>query len=496
MVERQTRLLARLSPELEDVQRRWLGLERTAQDELYAEEFAQPFARLFAELPLCGAPADLEKPEALVSVLGLSWQPVALMAAWCKPKRMLVLGTKESFEVKAGDEGVLSIVARVAGIPRDSISTALVGDPGEEDIYRAVRDFVAGARAPGRAIFVDPTGGKKSMSSSASLAAFLLGAPLVYVDYGEYHGPKRIPIAGSEYPRLLANPLEVFGDLELRNVFAAFNRSDFREAENTALRLEARLYEPREAQCVGLLARGYGAWDSFGFGIARDALLQARMLIEKFAVRARWRWAESIRSVLDANCDALEALTKVTENPASVDDGLPLLAWYLAAAGRLIEAEKLSQAVMLTYAAVERYIDLCLWVDFGLDDEKPQYEKIADRLGEEERSRRYDAAGARLFGKAYARRELEGPIMFGNGAQLLAALAPKRLDVDDLGGLRGLSANRNQTEFEHGFLPSTPPEKRVQEHLEKAIALIERGLGGSGALAIAIERCRFPRLVT
>ena len=50
------------------------------------------FAPLFAGLPLHGAPAGFERPRALVSVLGFSWQPVALMAAWARPERMLAIG--------------------------------------------------------------------------------------------------------------------------------------------------------------------------------------------------------------------------------------------------------------------------------------------------------------------------------------------------------------------------------------------------------------------
>jgi hypothetical protein len=65
------------------------------------------------------------------------------------------------------------------------------------------------------------------MSASAALAGFLAGAPLVYVDYHEYHGLNRIPVAGTEYSRLMKNPLEVLGELELRDVFLCFQLQRF-----------------------------------------------------------------------------------------------------------------------------------------------------------------------------------------------------------------------------------------------------------------------------
>ena len=76
-----------LSQALEEIQQRWLGLPREEQDELYAKEFGPQFAPLFAGLPLYNAPRDFERPRHLVSVLGFSWQPVALMAAWVRPTR-------------------------------------------------------------------------------------------------------------------------------------------------------------------------------------------------------------------------------------------------------------------------------------------------------------------------------------------------------------------------------------------------------------------------
>lgn len=487
--------LVALPQELLKIQERWLALGqeqngRAQQDALYAKEFAVSFARLFAALSLHGAPAELEKPRALVSILGFSWQPVALMAAWARPERLLVLGSDDSLKAKVGEEGVLSIVARVAGISRDAIESVRVGDPGEEDICRAVRDFLRRSGIPPRQVFVDPTGGKKSMSVSAALAGFVAGAPLVYVDYGEYHGPNRIPIAGTEYPRLLTNPLAVLGDLELRDIFGAFNRSDFQEAERLATRLTDRLYEPREAQCLVKLAQAYGAWDRFDFGVARQALGEARGAIDQFAGQGGWAWAGAVREVLDRNLLALDSLAKIQKQPDRIEEGVPLLVCYLAAAHRLLDAGKPSLTMLLTYAAVERYVDLCLWVDFGLDDEKPDYARVRDRLD----PKKYDDAGRRLFGNDYKRPELDGPLMFANGAQLLTALAPHRLAVDDIGPLKGLSSARNKCEYEHGFLPKTPSREDAERYLNKAQEIVARACGGIETLTAMLERYRCPRL--
>jgi CRISPR-associated protein (TIGR02710 family) len=487
---------AALPGALQQALERWRRLPRAEQDVLYAREIGEPLCRYFAELPLQGAPTDLARPRGLVSVLGLSWQPVALMAAWCKPERMLVIGTEEALKKKVPEpdgETVLSIVARMAGISRDMIETRCVADPDEEEIYRAVREFLRRSGMPAREIFVDLTGGKKSMSASAALAAFLVGAPLVYVDYHEYHGSNRIPVAGTEYPRLLANPLDVFGDVEFDAVTAAFDRGDFSEAERLAKRLAERLYEPREAECLADMARGYCAWDGFNFTQAYEALSAAREKLHRFSGRGRWAWAQAVEDRIAENLLMLEALKALTERVSRLEDGIPLLACYIAAATRLLAAGKLSQALLLAYAAMERYVNLCLWVDFGLDDKKPEYGRIEDRLAQPEVRRKYDHAGRRLVGDDYQPRDPQGPLMFVNGSQLLAALAPERLSIGDLGPLKGLSHDRNRCEFEHGFLPQMPDPEKVKKYIEEVRRIIAKGCV-VGDFETAINRSAFPRL--
>lgn len=475
----------KLTPELQALQQRWLALKsNNEREELYAKEFIVPFARLFAELPLYGAPEDL-RPRALISVLGFSWQPVALMAAWSRPERLLVLGTEESLKRSVAGEPVISLIARVANLDHSVIESVSVGDPGEAEIYRAVRDFLEKGYAP-REVLLDPTGGKKSMSAAAALAGFLAGMPLVYVDYTEYHGPSRIPVAGKEYPRLLTNPLEVFGDLERRDVFAAFRRSDFDEAKRRAKILADRLYEPREVETLGLLAEAYAAWDRFDFPTARKRLRDAQDKMQRFAAQGHWSWAEQIAPQVERNLHALETLASLPRTPSSLKEGLPLLVWYLAAADRL-KADKPSVALLLIYAALERYFGLCLRAQFGLDDERPDYASLQDRL---DRSR-FDEAGRKMFGPQYRARELEGPLTFALSAQLLAALAPERLDFEELPGLHELCQARNKCEFEHGFLPEIPTRDKVDKFLSLARQIIQRGIE-SGSLEPLLSQYRFP----
>ena len=176
-----------LSPELAAIKERWLTADRIQRDEIFRLEFGEPFARMFAELPLHNAPAGLkDRPSALISVLGFSWQPVALMAAWVRPERMLLLGTRESLEEKYGNETVIQIVSRVSHIDAERIEKRVIAGDAEFIIYRETKAFIQRYNLSPRKVAVDPTGGKKSMSVSAGLAGFLSGSLLVYVDNTGY----------------------------------------------------------------------------------------------------------------------------------------------------------------------------------------------------------------------------------------------------------------------------------------------------------------------
>jgi hypothetical protein len=136
-------------------------------------------------------------------------------------------------------------------------------------------------------------------------------------------------------------------------------------------------------------------------------------------------------------------------------------------------------------------VDLCLWVDHRLKDDYPDYSQIIAKLDRA----KYDIAGKRLFGEKYIPRELDGPLMLGNGAQLLATLTPDRLNLDDLGPIKGLSNARNKCEFEHGLLPKPPSHADVEKYLEKTCDIIARLFGGRTELENWLVDFQFPFLI-
>lgn len=481
------------------------GQDREVRDRIYAHEFGPVFAPHFRKLPLHGAPEGFARPELLISVLGLSWQPSCLLASWMQPKQVLLIGTKESFD-SVKDEKFKDRLLRFCQAARTTeeagpalalkdISTVEVRSEDEVEIYEAVKKFLAEHPGDPRRVAIDVTGGKKSMGMAAGLAGFLVGCPLVYVDYLGYSN--RIPTAGTEYPRLLSNPLEVLGDLEKKRIFEAFDGGRFAEAERLAQGLADRLYNPREAEALAALARTYGCWDAFRFQDAHEALLGAHKAISRFATQGGWSWAASIKDRLSAHLGLLEALAAAekklrarNENKLSEQEGLPLVRNHLAAAQRALEQGRMTLGVMLLYSTVERFSDLLLQARHGLDDESPDYSLVLPKLD----AATYEKNGKLIVGKTYRHREPSGPITFTNGLQLLVTLDPPAVDLSKVSMLQNLMGMRNKCEYEHGLLPPKVDQEAAERFVDAVKITIAPSLGGKEALDASLESHRFPRL--
>jgi len=311
---------------------------RVAKDDIYRERLAQPIAdqfRAFGRTAEGNYPNHLPTKN-LISVAGFSWQPVVLMAAHLQPERMLVIGTKESLDPETVGWSIKELIARIAGIPADSVFARPVGDPLELGVYEAVKIFLEEA-PPGRTV-VDPTGGKKTMSAAAAVAGYLYDADLVYVDYGDYTG--NVPVPGTEFPRAMANPLTVFGDLELRRIRRAFNRGAFVDAASTAMRL-AREHQIEEASLLALLATAYGAWDAFNVADALDTLDE---LVDHPMIKETFD---------DEMCARIEEHRKALSKLKGGSDDSWHIAALLSAAGRRQIRGRYPESMMLSWASVE-----------------------------------------------------------------------------------------------------------------------------------------------
>ncbi|MEP0814904.1 MAG: hypothetical protein HRF49_09610 [bacterium] len=466
--------IAVLNAGLDEVRARWSDADRHEKDVIYAREFGPKFARLFSRLPVDGHVGDFPKVKHLVSVLGLSWQPAALLAAKFNPDKHLIIGTAESLAVKVAGEDVIDVISRVSGLSRNRLEVVKVRPPEERGIYRAVNDFCRENEvSPGR-IVVDPTGGKKTMSLAAALAAFLMGALIVYVDYAEYDAALRMPLAGTEYPRLVTNPLIEFGTLELRKIEYSFNACQFDLASRAASEFKDKSHFEHLGAALGAMCAGYGAWNRFEFKEARGHLQKLRSAVEKYGPEDGWVWARRIYDGITAHIEALVRLeTLQSQSPDftgySAEDAGLVCANHFASAKRAFAAGGYSSSVLLAYSSLERAFGFALLLGHGLNPSK-----IPESCLDTGELDLFHSAGREIFEDKYT----EMPLLLMPGfAQRFMLLCAKNGRLfgklkHSIQDLRKLMNVRNGCEFEHGMIPK-PIDKAAAD---KLLVIAERVL--------------------
>ncbi|MCC5850585.1 MAG: hypothetical protein JJU29_21060 [Verrucomicrobia bacterium] len=203
--------------------------------------------------------ALLDHPcELLISLVGLSPMTTLTNVGVIRPKRLLLIYTKESannvnfIHKYANQHNFLDSVSihQEQCDPRDTL-----------DIYRCIRRFLEGNIGKDierKHIILDITGGKKSMSATGSLAAWQLELGLIYLD-GDFD--KKLGFSDPFTQRLfcLDNPSTIFMDQQLREADAMFEQGAYRSAAEAYAKIARFVPMPETARLREKIARLYAA---------------------------------------------------------------------------------------------------------------------------------------------------------------------------------------------------------------------------------------------
>lgn len=127
-------------------------------------------------------------------------------------------------------------------------------------------------------IYVDFTGGTKSMAAGCAMAGSAIGAKLIYVS-GNYLPDLRKPEPASERLCYIDDPYTVFGDLEREQAISLFNKMDYVSAYRIFEELEHRVPGTKEYSALKYLSKAYNAWDSLDISGAAENLLKCCEII-------------------------------------------------------------------------------------------------------------------------------------------------------------------------------------------------------------------------
>lgn len=207
----------------------WMTMERkTFQQREKAERFyEQNMMQLIVE-DYKNRNEDMvfEKVDYLILSVGTSYEPLILNISLLNPKYVLFLYTRET-------EYILDKIVEHLQLKSMVYQKRVVDATDPLSVYYEIKQAYLSWERPSK-VYIDFTGGTKTMSAAAALAGSLIDVQLVYVGTEKYLPDFRKPEPGSEVLYYIDNPVEIFGDLELEKVFTLIERYNYAGEDHSA----------------------------------------------------------------------------------------------------------------------------------------------------------------------------------------------------------------------------------------------------------------------
>lgn len=241
----------------------WKSLERmTLEQRKKADEFYDTnlMGLIEEEFVRNNKNAVREKVEHMVVSVGTSYEPIVLNLSLFRPKQILFLYTDRS-------EPTLNKVVSHCDLEAGQYEKRIVDNVDPVDIYREIKRIYLKWNNP-KTMYVDFTGGTKSMSAACALAAAMIDIQMIYISTEDYLTDFRKPNPGTERLTYIDNPLAVFGDLEMNKAMELFERFNFAGAGKRLEILKDKIPDAeirQQLEFVYLLARAYEYWDALDF---------------------------------------------------------------------------------------------------------------------------------------------------------------------------------------------------------------------------------------
>ena len=373
----------------------------------------------------------------LVSLGGSSPMTTILAFEALQPTELLVLNSRS---VRAAYDRIAEHIIGGGLRPYHQLAALHLVDPTDPlELYGTLRQEIE--RRGAQRVVIDITGGKKVMSATAAMSAWMMDLSLAYVD-STWDGVLRRPIPGSERLILLPNPVALFGEVHLSEATELFDSGAWPEAHAKLTRLAEELPDPARPRFIRDLAHLYGAWCDLDLDAIRERLGPVRAALDSGTAPLH-KYAAGRVSAQLAHLEAL-----VSEVPGAMPLTLLVLARHYRERGRH------DFAVLLYYRALEAMLTRRLEVRFPeFSSREPRYDTWGEDVGTlEER--------VRTLWESVTRKPWRGGLPewvgYGHSAVLLAAVGDELLGDSSkarrklLGNLLHLGNLRNSSVLAHG----------------------------------------------
>lgn len=257
---------------LQELKEIWMAMERKTFEQrekaerFYEQNLMQPIVEDYEKR---NEDMVFEKVDYLILSVGTSYEPLILNISLLNPEHILFLYTPET-------EYILEKIVEYLRLKSSIYQKRVVDATDPLSVYYEIKQAYLSWERPAK-VYIDFTGGTKTMSASAALAGSLIDVQLVYVGTEKYLPDFRKPEPGSEVLYYIDNPVEVFGDLELEKVFTLIERYNYAGAAEKLQYLKENIPDPLNRQQINfvyLLVRIYEEWDALEFQSAYEMMEQ------------------------------------------------------------------------------------------------------------------------------------------------------------------------------------------------------------------------------
>ena len=258
---------------------KWKSLERkTVKQREKAENFYETkLMKLIEEEFIANNTGKVyEKVEYLIMSVGTSYEPLVLDIQLLQPRRILFLYTERT-------ECILEKIVKYCQLDAMRYSKREVNETDPLDIYREIKAAYLKWSRPDK-MYIDFTGGTKSMSAAAAMAGAVINVQLIYIGTTHYLTDFRKPEPGSETLYYISNPVEIFGDLEIEKAFALFDKFNYAGARKKLEELKESVPTPDIRQQLSFvydLALAYEHWDALEFPAAYETMRSLTRELER-----------------------------------------------------------------------------------------------------------------------------------------------------------------------------------------------------------------------
>jgi len=387
-----------------------------------------------------------EACESMVLTLGTSYEPLVLSILALKPKKVLILYTEQSFHL-------LDEVIEFTKLKPTQYTATEVDSENPLLLYQEIKKAYEKWGRP-EDIYVDFTGGTKSMAAGCAMAGSAIRAKLIYVP-GKFLPQLRKPEPGTEKLFYVEDPYTVFGDIEREQAFSLFNEMDYVSSYRIFDELDKKVPNSKEDSAFKFLSKAYSAWDSLDISEARSNLSKCYDIILKKGKIEKDLVLLQYREKIENQIEFLEVLEKLHCGEKIDKDFVFNNIGYLIAnlyqnAIRREAKERYEMASLLLYRILETVEQKRLW-NYGVDTENADFLKLGDST--EELREKVNALRIKI--KGFNEIEyLDKKISLMAGYILLAAIGDDIIKTKKIGQLNRLKDKtdlRNKSIFAHGY---------------------------------------------